>query len=174
MADYVLEIVEGPRSGTQVPVDRTVEIGRDATCTLQLQDELVSRHHARIGVQNGSVVAQDLDSTNGTFLNGMALSGSAPLHPGDHLSMGVTVLELRTRGDVAERPSAVRPRPEPFAMETRPPNYIPPPNAVPDPRLKAHRLDPLLDVRTKNRARMAPLGLVLLVTFAVILYVVLR
>jgi predicted component of type VI protein secretion system len=174
VSEYVLEVVEGPDSGTQVPLGSAIEIGRDPASGLMLDDELVSRRHARVHLENGSVVAEDLGSTNGTFLNGMTLDGAAPLRPGDHLLLGVTVLELRTRRDVDIRPSAVRARPEPFAVESRQPDYVAAAADVPDPRLKAHRLDPLLDVRTKNRARMAPLGLALLVTFAVILFVSLR
>jgi S-DNA-T family DNA segregation ATPase FtsK/SpoIIIE len=174
MSGLILEIVEGPGSGRQIELDHTLEIGRDPACTVALDDDLVSRRHARIVLQNGHALAEDLSSTNGTFLNGMTLAGPAPLHPGDHLVVGVTVLELRTSSDVALRPTAVRPRPGPFAVEARKPDYVPPVSELPDPRLKAHRLDPLLDVRTKSQARMAPLGLALLVAFAIILFLALR
>lgn len=173
MSDYVLEIVEGPDAGKQVALDQTVEIGRDPGCTLRIDDEFASGHHARIGLRNGSVVAEDLDSTNGTFLNGMSLHGAAPMNFGDHLLIGVTVFELRTRRDVVSHGTAVRPRPA-FAVEPARPNYIPAAADLPDPRLQKHRLDPLLDVRTKSRARIAPLGIALLVTFAIILYLAVR
>ncbi len=88
--------------------------------------------------------------------------------------MGVTVLELRTRSDVNARPTAMRPRPEPFAVEAKRPDYIAPAAEVPDSRARSHRLDPLLDIRTKNRARLAPLGLSILVAIAVILFIALR
>ena len=100
MSSFVLEIVEGPGAGRQMALDGTVEIGRDPACTLALDDDLVSRHHARLTARNGAVVAEDLDSTNGTFLNGMTLTGPVTVNPGDHLVIGVTVLELRTRSDV--------------------------------------------------------------------------
>jgi pSer/pThr/pTyr-binding forkhead associated (FHA) protein len=174
MSGFILEIVEGPGSGRQVALAGPLEIGRDSACTFKLDDDLVSRRHARVAPQNGFAVAQDLGSTNGTFLNGMTLSGPAPVHPGDHLLVGVTVLELREASDVERRPTAIRPRPEPFAIGARPPDYLPAATDLPDPRLKEHRLDPLLDVRTKNRARLAPLGLALLVALAVILFLALR
>ena len=104
----------------------------------------------------------------------MSLQGEALVHPGDHILVGVTVLELRTHRDVERRPTVIRPRPQAFAVEPARPDYVPTGADLPDPRLKAHRLDPLLDVRTKGRARIAPLGLALLVTFAVILFLALR
>lgn len=173
MSAFVLEIVEGPGAGRQLDLDHTVEIGRDPACALPLDDDLVSRHHARVSPRNGSVVVEDLESTNGTFVNGMTLTGPTAINPGDHLLIGVTVVELRTRSDVDRRPTAVRPRPA-FAVEARQPDYIPAAADLPDPRLKKHRLDPLLDVRVKHQARIAPLGIGLLVTFAVILFLALR
>jgi predicted component of type VI protein secretion system len=173
MDSFLLEIIEGSSAGRQVQLDGPLEIGRDPGCGLALDDDRVSRRHARVSPQNGAAVAEDLGSTNGTYLNGMMLYGPTVLSAGDHLLIGVTVLELRTRRDVEHRPSAVGPRPA-FAMEPVRPNYIGAAADLPDPRLQKHRLDPLLDVRTKHQARIAPLGVGLVVTFAVILFLALR
>ena len=174
MSDLVLEIVEGPGAGRQVGLSGPLEIGRDPGCTLTLDDELVSRHHARLVLQNGTAMIEDLGSTNGTFVNGSQLHGSARVNPGDHLLIGVTVLELRTSRDVEARPTVTRPAPAAFATAPRVPDYVPADVDVPAPRRRAHPLDPLLDVRTKNRARIAPLGVGILVTFAVIIWLALR
>src|SRR5205085_9871659 len=63
-----------------------VEIGRDLTCTVSLDDPRVSRRHARIVVEpDGAAAIEDLGSRNGTTLNGRALAPQArtPLTAGD-------------------------------------------------------------------------------------------
>ena len=174
MSELVVEIVEGPDSGKQVELSGPLEIGRDPSCDLSLDDELASRHHLRIVPQNGTVLAEDLGSTNGTFVNDMQLHGSVVVNPGDHLLVGVTMLQLRTKNDVARRPTLVRPKPPAFAIASRRPDYVPSAIDLPDLGRQAHRLDPLLDVRTKHRARVAPIGVAILVTFAIILFLALR
>ncbi|MFT7623103.1 MAG: hypothetical protein ACI9WU_002280 [Myxococcota bacterium] len=53
-----------------LPRDHDVVLGRGATCHIQLDDELVSREHARLEVHaDGSATLCDLGSRNGTFLN---------------------------------------------------------------------------------------------------------
>jgi predicted component of type VI protein secretion system len=113
MADLILEIVEGAQAGRQVPVDAVVDIGRDSSLPLALEeDNQVSRRHARIAVQGGSVVVEDLGSTNGTYVNDQPISTPRLLNPGDKVRVGLTVLELRTRQQVAARPSAVQAMPQ--------------------------------------------------------------
>jgi pSer/pThr/pTyr-binding forkhead associated (FHA) protein len=112
MSDLILEIVEGSEAGRQLPLDSVVDIGREPSLALHLdQDTQVSRRHARISVQGGQVVAEDLGSTNGTYVNDQPISAPRPLSPGDKVRVGLTVLELRTKQQVAARPSAVQVRP---------------------------------------------------------------
>jgi predicted component of type VI protein secretion system len=113
MADLILEIVEGSQAGRQVPLDTVVDIGRDTSLPLHLdEDTQVSRRHARVAVQGGTVVVEDLGSTNGTYVNEQPISAPRPLNPGDKVRVGLTVLELRTRQQVAARPSAVQAMPQ--------------------------------------------------------------
>src|SRR4051812_382057 len=113
MSDLILEIVEGSEAGRQLPLDSVVDIGREPSLALHLdQDTQVSRRHARISVQGGQVVAEDLGSTNGTYVNDQPISSPRALNPGDKVRIGLTVLELRTRQQVAARPSAVQVRPQ--------------------------------------------------------------
>lgn len=174
MSDLVVEIVEGPDAGLQVELRGPLEIGRDPICDLSLTDELVSRRHARVAPSNGAATAEDLGSSNGTFLNGLQLHGTGTFSPGDHMLLGVTVLELRTHEDVRHRPTAVRPIPPAFAVAPREPDYVLPDVVLLGSDRHGHKLDPLLDVRTKHQARMAPLGILLLVSIAIILYLALR
>jgi hypothetical protein len=59
-------------------------IGRHPNCDVVLRGPAVSRHHARLTFRDGTWVLQDLDSTNGTTLNG-ARVGRCQLRPGDEL-----------------------------------------------------------------------------------------
>lgn len=62
-------------------------IGRDPTSYLPLNHPVVSFHHAQIFKQNGNLVIKDLDSTNGTFLNGQRIRQS-PLTSNDEIQIG--------------------------------------------------------------------------------------
>jgi predicted component of type VI protein secretion system len=113
MSDLILEIVEGSEAGRQLPLDSVIDVGREPSLPLHLDaDTQVSRRHARISVQGGQVLVEDLGSTNGTYVNDQPISSPRSLNPGDKVRIGLTVLELRTRQQVAARPSAVQVRPQ--------------------------------------------------------------
>ena len=118
MSDLILEIVEGRGAGKQVPLDGVLEAGRDSALPLHFEEDgQVSRRHARFAAQGGNVVVEDLGSTNGTYVNEQPISTPRTLRPGDRVRMGLTVLELRTRQQVAARPSAVQVRPDVTAVD---------------------------------------------------------
>jgi predicted component of type VI protein secretion system len=113
MSDLILEIVEGSQAGRQLPLDSVVDVGREPSLPLHLdEDTQVSRRHARIALQGGQVLVEDLGSTNGTYVNDQPINAPRSLNPGDKVRIGLTVLELRTRQQVAARPSAVQPIPQ--------------------------------------------------------------
>jgi ABC-type multidrug transport system ATPase subunit/pSer/pThr/pTyr-binding forkhead associated (FHA) protein/ABC-type multidrug transport system permease subunit len=56
--------------GLRLPVEATLEFGRDPSCAVPLDDERVSWRHLRIEPHDGQLALHDLDSKNGTFLNG--------------------------------------------------------------------------------------------------------
>jgi pSer/pThr/pTyr-binding forkhead associated (FHA) protein len=177
MPDITLEIVEGPSSGKQVELAGPIEIGRDQSAGLVLEDDLVSRRHVRVTPADGGAVAEDLGSSNGTFVNGEEIHAPTRLTPGDHLLVGVTVMELRSAAQVAVSPTAVRPRPAalaqppPLATPEREPDYVPRDVASAQPK---GALDPLLDVRTKPKAAAAPIAIFILVVFVVLIYLATR
>jgi predicted component of type VI protein secretion system len=118
MSDLILEIVEGPGAGKQVPLDNVVDVGREPSLPLHLdEDSQVSRRHARFSAQGGSVAVEDLGSTNGTYVNEQPINSPRTLNAGDKVRIGLTVLELRTRQQVAARPSAVQVRPALTAVD---------------------------------------------------------
>jgi predicted component of type VI protein secretion system len=212
-----LEIVEGTGAGRMVALAGPVTVGRSGDADLVLADELVSRRHAQLTPSGSGAVVEDLGSRNGTFVNGEAVHGPTHLVPGDQLQVGVTLVELRSATQVAERPSAVHRVPPPLAIPPRTPDYLGGTDprfadrgdrrtadpagsghqATPDPRAARrpgaqdpatpdpgapdpvgggpggrprHELDPLLDSRTKGKARTAPLALFVLVALVVIIY----
>src|SRR6516165_7037854 len=71
--------------------------GRDAECSLVIDGTTVSRRHARITVTQGGAMIEDLDSTNGTHVNGTRISAPTRLVPGDEFALGSEVLRLRLR-----------------------------------------------------------------------------
>lgn len=91
-------------------IGRECVIGRLGDCDLVLGDEGVSRHHARIaavGKQGHSIV--DLGSTNGTFVNGLRLSGPAALRDRDTIALGTSTLRFRTGSAVGEAATELKP-----------------------------------------------------------------
>jgi len=118
MADLILEIVEGDDAGRQTPLEGSIEIGREGSTGLALDDEQASRRHARVTAQGDHAVVEDLGSTNGTYLNGQPIEGERTLRPGDRLRVGLTVFELRTAADVQRQPSAVIPVPQVTQLST--------------------------------------------------------
>ena len=74
-----------------------VTVGRLADCAIRLADANASREHAAF-IRDGSGWAiKDLDSTNGTLLNGDPVQW-APLHDGDVVEIGLTRLTFHMRG----------------------------------------------------------------------------
>jgi len=75
--------------------------GRDVDCSLVIDGTTVSRRHARITVAAGAATIEDLDSTNGTHVNGARISAPTRLAPGDEFALGSEVLRVRLRSSSA-------------------------------------------------------------------------
>lgn len=91
-----LAVVAGSLRGTTVPLtDGGVLIGRNPECSLVLTDDFASGRHLRIYPGTDAWYADDLDSTNGTFVNQRRIDTGARLEPGAQIRIGQTVLELR-------------------------------------------------------------------------------
>ena len=86
---YQLVMRSGPNPGATYPLDVSqTSIGRDGSNTISINDAEVSRHHARMTLQGGKIVLEDLGSTNGTSVNGNRISGPHVLRPGEMVSFG--------------------------------------------------------------------------------------
>jgi pSer/pThr/pTyr-binding forkhead associated (FHA) protein len=69
-------------------VGQKLTIGRLGDNDVKVEDASVSSHHGEIELGEGSAVLRDLDSTNGTFLNGEQITGEHPLAEGDEIYFG--------------------------------------------------------------------------------------
>jgi len=174
-----LEVIEGPDAGKQLTVDRPIVIGRDPQSDLVLEDGEVSGQHARITPSpDGSATVEDLESTNGTFINQNELIGPAHLEAGDELLIGVSVIQLRTADDFRARGSGVIQLPPSLAMSEAPPTYVNPEvarveqvQAQPTTSPAGHpTVDKYLDVRVRRRAQLAPIAFLVLIAIALIIY----
>jgi pSer/pThr/pTyr-binding forkhead associated (FHA) protein len=117
---FTVEIVEGSEIGRDVPLEGTIEIGREpAPGGLALDDGQVSRRHARLTVTGSDVTVEDIGSRNGTYVNGQVIHGPRVLAPGDQVRLGLTVLELRSAQETAVSPAAARPRPQVTVLSPR-------------------------------------------------------
>jgi pSer/pThr/pTyr-binding forkhead associated (FHA) protein len=83
-----------PVRGRQHRLDDGVVIGRGAECEVALDDPLVSRRHARVLISELGAAIEDLDSSNGVYVNGVVGQGVTPLHPGDVIQLGGTWLRI--------------------------------------------------------------------------------
>jgi DNA-binding winged helix-turn-helix (wHTH) protein len=85
----ILIAQEGPLKGQRWSLSRTLMIGRDPTCEINVQDRQVSRFHARITPTAEGVTIEDLGSKNGTNHNGTELSTPVMLQDGDVLGIAL-------------------------------------------------------------------------------------
>jgi diguanylate cyclase (GGDEF)-like protein len=87
-------VIYGPELGRRAPVTRApFEIGRSTKSELAIDQESVSRHHARITWDGARHVIEDLGSTNGTFVNDQAVRQQA-LRDGDQIKIGRSIMKF--------------------------------------------------------------------------------
>ena len=77
----------------ELTVDKTT-IGRVDDNTFPIPEGSISSHHCEILLRGADVVVRDLNSTNGTFINGNQVSGEAPLKTGQILRLGQVEMRL--------------------------------------------------------------------------------
>jgi len=96
-----LVVSAGPDQGQEYALwGEVIIIGRasrEATWEIRLSDREVSRPHARLERRDGTLFLVDLESANGTLLNGVPLAGPAALDEGDVISIGSTRLTFYPR-----------------------------------------------------------------------------
>jgi pSer/pThr/pTyr-binding forkhead associated (FHA) protein len=131
MDDSSLVIHEGAGAGSEHPVDGELILGREhGTADLVIPDPGVSRRHARVIPGDGTLVVEDLGSSNGTYVNGHRIDGPVVLGPTDEVQLGDTVIGVG--GSAATEvmpPGAPQTTAHPGPARTQPP-----PSGRPAPR----------------------------------------
>ncbi|MCG8556226.1 MAG: Flp pilus assembly complex ATPase component TadA [Proteobacteria bacterium] len=117
-----------------------ISFGRLDSNDVMLPKDNVSKRHARLMLKEQGYVLFDLQSTNGTYVNGRKISSPVIVQPGDRIQLGDFFVQLETEAEAAaipsETPPTEPPQPEslpsaaPMAQPTVPP---PPPMAGGDP-----------------------------------------
>lgn len=128
--EALLVVERGPVPSTQIPLQSDqLTIGRSAGNDLVLADPEVSRRHVRIVRRADGFAAEDIGSTNGTFVNGQRISHLTLLQDGDTIDLGDTVrlrfvsMSPATPVDPAEKPTE---QVSPAAYPYEPPAALPP------------------------------------------------
>lgn len=79
----------GPLNGQRWAIHHNMVLGREPDCDIVINDRQVSRHHARIQLSSQGPSLVDLNSKNGTHLNGNSLEGTSTLHDGDVIQIAL-------------------------------------------------------------------------------------
>ena len=87
----VIERAAGHPDGIAYSLEHGATLGR-GDVEVRLEDPFASTRHARIEHQGSVIVLEDLGSTNGTYLNEEPLTGPQPLHHGDRIRIGDSVM----------------------------------------------------------------------------------
>jgi pSer/pThr/pTyr-binding forkhead associated (FHA) protein len=83
------------RRGELVPIDNEITVGRGGGCALVLaDDQYASTVHARVFKRGNDLLVDDLESRNGTFVNGKRISSTTKLRRGDQIQFGGTVCDV--------------------------------------------------------------------------------
>jgi pSer/pThr/pTyr-binding forkhead associated (FHA) protein len=86
---------EEPPPGSSFPLDAIATLGRDVNNAIVVDDPFASGEHAVLTFRGRSWYVEDLESTNGTYVNGIPVDGVAPIGFGDEIQVG----EVRFRLD---------------------------------------------------------------------------
>ncbi|MEO6968257.1 MAG: FHA domain-containing protein [Rhodanobacteraceae bacterium] len=94
---FVLRGVSGPTFGRSFAIAAPVTLGRQADCDICIPIGEISRHHARLKPAGAGVQVEDLDSANGTYINGKRVR-TGTLRAGDELALDTVRFMLLTPG----------------------------------------------------------------------------
>ena len=83
---------------------KTIIVGRNSDNDISIDDGQASRHHCQISrLENGVIYITDLQSTNGTYVNGQRIVGQILLHKGDKVTIGNTLVNWESQLELPQR-----------------------------------------------------------------------
>ena len=96
---FGLEVIDAGKSenlkpGSIIPIREEITIGRRDNNSIILADPFVSGSHAKAYVKNNEFYLEDINSTNGTFINGNRIVGKIKLKVKDEIRLGSTILKV--------------------------------------------------------------------------------
>ncbi|MBX3727765.1 MAG: HD domain-containing protein [Candidatus Sumerlaeia bacterium] len=101
--DLELIIKTGSMAGTRISVGGSrMSVGRDGTCDIKLEDPRISRIHGYFETANGKLYFRDNNSTNGSKLNGAAITGVHELKASDLVQLGGIDISVEQQSDSAQ------------------------------------------------------------------------
>lgn len=112
-------IVESQGTRREVRVTGPLTVGRSPSASIPIDDKTLSREHTQFYLDRGRLCVRDLESKNGTYLNGQLLKGPTVLKPGDKVRVGDAVFSpVLEQGDAMPAVAAVlaAPPPRPAAV----------------------------------------------------------
>jgi two-component system cell cycle response regulator len=102
----ILTVLQGPNVGAIMPLQREVNVlGRDPEVEVPIEDDSISRRHARISLRDGNYEIEDLGSTNGTYVAGGLVSGRVRLLDGVRVQLGHTIFRFGLQDEVEQAAS---------------------------------------------------------------------
>ena len=128
-----IRLRQGVGGATHEVGEQELTLGRDEACEIVVDDQEASRRHASVRLVEGRAELRDLDSRNGTFVDGQRVTGTVELSGGETLRIGKAEFEVESTGaDAGETVVAGAP-PPPMPPAQSPPPAEPPPPAAPPP-----------------------------------------
>jgi len=121
--NLVLFKKDGSQKAFSLPGETTI-IGRRHDCDLCIPLSVVSKRHCQLNQNNEAVKIRDLDSRNGTFLNGKRINETT-VQAGDYIRIGPLTFLLQIDG----KPEKIVP-PKPKLAEPKPAPKVPPPKVL--------------------------------------------
>ena len=117
MAEIWLVVSEGPDAGREWRLTDALVVGRAGDADVVLADPTVSRHHAALTPQGETAVVEDLQSSNGTYVNGEQVGQPRRVGAGDIIGLGgSTMIEVSVGPTGTHTPTG-----EPTVVERQPP-----------------------------------------------------
>ena len=127
-SQFQLMMRSGPTPGASFTLEGDqIDVGRDSTNEIVINDAEISRRHARLTFQGGKYVLEDLGSTNGTFVNGQRLAGPRVLKSGEVVSFGEQIVMIFEATHFDAGATVVSPRAAAVPAASRPVMPPPPP-----------------------------------------------
>jgi len=87
-------LLESGGERREIRVAGSITVGRERTAGVYLDDKTLSREHTKFYLENGKLFVRDLESRNGTYLNGQLIKNTQPLKAGDRIKVGTAMFTV--------------------------------------------------------------------------------